>query len=82
MDGVDGVTQCPIAPGNSFQYVFNTANQAGTFWYHSHFGKYDAFLTNPDDLNAGSGVQYCDGVRGALIIYDPSDPLKSLYDGE
>jgi hypothetical protein len=24
--------------------------------------------------------QYCDGLRGALIIYDPNDPHKSLYD--
>ncbi|KAF9443886.1 multicopper oxidase [Macrolepiota fuliginosa MF-IS2] len=62
MDGVDGVTQCPIAPGNSFQYAF-VADQSGTYWYHSHFG-----------------VQYCDGIRGALIIYDPSDPLMHLYD--
>lgn len=39
MDGVEGVTQCPIAPNNSFEYVFN-ADVAGTFWYHSHFGEY------------------------------------------
>lgn len=25
-------------------------------------------------------VQYCDGVRGALVIYDPDDPLGYLYD--
>ncbi|KAF9445699.1 multicopper oxidase [Macrolepiota fuliginosa MF-IS2] len=62
MDGVDGVTQCPIAPNNSFQYAFNV-DQSGTYWYHSHFG-----------------VQYCDGVRGVLIVNDPSDPLKHLYD--
>ncbi|KAF9441138.1 multicopper oxidase [Macrolepiota fuliginosa MF-IS2] len=37
MDGVEGVTQCPIAPNNSFQYAFN-ADQPGTYWYHSHFG--------------------------------------------
>lgn len=37
MDGTQGVTQCPIAPGNSFQYDFQV-NQVGTFWYHSHFG--------------------------------------------
>lgn len=37
MDGVVGVTQCPIAPGNSFLYSF-PADAAGTFWYHSHFG--------------------------------------------
>ncbi|KAG2153312.1 laccase [Suillus clintonianus] len=25
-------------------------------------------------------TQYCDGLRGALIIYDPEDPLSHLYD--
>jgi iron transport multicopper oxidase len=25
-------------------------------------------------------AQYCDGLRGALIIDDPNDPQKSLYD--
>ncbi|KZV76730.1 multicopper oxidase [Peniophora sp. CONT] len=36
-DGVDSVTQCPIIPGHSFQYKFNVKEQAGTFWYHSHY---------------------------------------------
>jgi iron transport multicopper oxidase len=26
------------------------------------------------------GTQYCDGLRGPLIIYDPQDPFKDLYD--
>ncbi|KAG1725597.1 laccase [Suillus lakei] len=26
------------------------------------------------------GVQYCDGLRGALIIYDPQDPYRFMYD--
>ena len=25
-------------------------------------------------------TQYCDGLRGALVIYDPNDPLAHLYD--
>lgn len=25
-------------------------------------------------------IQYCDGVRGAFIVYDPDDPYKSMYD--
>lgn len=25
-------------------------------------------------------TQYCDGLRGPLIIYDPDDPLANLYD--
>ena len=25
-------------------------------------------------------TQYCDGLRGPLVIYDPHDPYKHLYD--
>nr|ACL93462.1 Lac1 [Cerrena unicolor]AEQ35306.1 laccase [Cerrena unicolor] len=25
-------------------------------------------------------TQYCDGLRGAFVVYDPSDPHKDLYD--
>ncbi|EJC98402.1 type-2 Cu-depleted laccase [Fomitiporia mediterranea MF3/22] len=63
MDGAAEVNQCPIIPGNSFLYNFSVPDQAGTFWYHSHFSN-----------------QYCDGLSGPLVIYDPHDPLKHLYD--
>ncbi len=36
MDGVPGVTQDPVMPGEKFVYEF-TVNQNGTFFYHSHF---------------------------------------------
>jgi FtsP/CotA-like multicopper oxidase with cupredoxin domain len=35
MDGVPGLTQPPIRPGESFAYEF-TPPDAGTFWYHPH----------------------------------------------
>ena len=35
MDGVAGVTQDAVHPGESFTYRF-VAEQVGTFWYHSH----------------------------------------------
>ncbi|KAI0269645.1 laccase 4 [Russula aff. rugulosa BPL654] len=63
VDGPAFVTQCPIIPGNSFLYEFEAVNQAGTYWYHSHFQN-----------------QYCDGLRGALVVYDPEDPHLELYD--
>ncbi|KAF7325605.1 putative Laccase-1 [Mycena kentingensis (nom. inval.)] len=63
MDGPAFVNQCPIAPGTTFDYVFDTAGQTGNYWYHSHLS-----------------TQYCDGLRGAFVVYDPNDPLKSLYD--
>ncbi len=36
MDGVNGITQCPIAPGDTFTYRFR-ALQYGSSWYHSHY---------------------------------------------
>jgi len=32
--------------------------------------------------NLFPGTQYCDGMRGALVVYDPEDPHKALYDGK
>ncbi|KAJ6453953.1 laccase [Mycena sanguinolenta] len=63
MDGPSFVNQCPIAPGTTFDYVFDTAGQTGNYWYHSHLS-----------------TQYCDGLRGAFVVYDPNDPLAHLYD--
>lgn len=35
MDGVSGLTQEPVQPGDSFVYEFNLPD-AGTYWYHAH----------------------------------------------
>ncbi|KAK4099249.1 multicopper oxidase [Parathielavia hyrcaniae] len=35
-DGVNGITECPIAPGDTFTYRFR-ALQYGSAWYHSHY---------------------------------------------
>lgn len=37
MDGITGVTNCPIPPGTSFRYEFTVRGQHGTYWYHAHF---------------------------------------------
>ncbi|KAJ5788516.1 hypothetical protein N7457_003506 [Penicillium paradoxum] len=34
-DGVPGITECPLAPGDSMTYKLR-ATQYGTSWYHSH----------------------------------------------
>jgi FtsP/CotA-like multicopper oxidase with cupredoxin domain len=36
MDGVPGVTQCPIAPNATMTYTFR-AELYGTAWYHTHY---------------------------------------------
>jgi CopA family copper-resistance protein len=52
MDGVEGVSQKAISPGESFQYKF-TLYQSGTYWYHAHAnsqeqeGLYGAFIIDP-----------------------------------
>jgi FtsP/CotA-like multicopper oxidase with cupredoxin domain len=54
MDGVPGVTQDPIQPGETFVYEF-VAKPAGTFMYHPHFnsdtqiglGLYAPFIIDP-----------------------------------
>ncbi len=52
MDGVPGMTQEPIAPGQTFVYEF-VARPAGTYWYHSH--------VDPD-------IQIGAGLHGAFIV--------------
>src|SRR5260370_26364 len=52
MDGVPGLSQPPIGPGQSFTYAF-TPPDAGTFWYHPH---------------ANSLQQLGRGMAGALIV--------------
>jgi FtsP/CotA-like multicopper oxidase with cupredoxin domain len=52
MDGVPGLTQKPIRPGESSTYEF-TPPDAGTFWYHPH---------------ADSLQQLGRGLAGALIV--------------
>ncbi|MFV1852661.1 MAG: multicopper oxidase family protein [Thalassospira sp.] len=56
MDGVPGLTQKPVAPGETFEYRF-TARDAGTYWYHPHInaptqlarGMYGALIVEEDD---------------------------------
>ncbi len=55
MDGVGGISQPPVRPGESFTYEF-TPPDAGTFWYHPH---------------ADSLQQLGRGMAGALIVGEP-----------
>lgn len=36
-DGIEGVSQCPILPGDTFVYKF-VVDRAGTYLYHAHYG--------------------------------------------
>lgn len=52
MDGVPGVTQDPVAPGDQFTYRLHLPD-AGTFWYHPHFN-------NSEQIERG--------LKGVLIV--------------
>jgi FtsP/CotA-like multicopper oxidase with cupredoxin domain len=61
MDGVPHLTQEPVPPGGSFDYVF-TPPDAGTFWYHTHMR---------------SAEQMARGLYGPLIVEERDDPRFS-----
>lgn len=58
MDGVPGVTQDAIKPGDTFVYEF-TPKDAGTFWYHPH-------------VRGSEQVER--GLYGIIVVKDPTEP--------
>ncbi|GGX48488.1 multicopper oxidase family protein [Saccharospirillum salsuginis] len=58
MDGVSGLTQAPIEPGESFDYEVMSPD-AGTFWFHSHHNTIE---------------QLARGLYGALIVSGDNEP--------
>lgn len=68
-DGVPGVTECPLAPGQSKTYLFR-ATQYGTSWYHSHFScQYGDGVLGPIVIYGPATANY-DLDVGALPISD------------
>jgi FtsP/CotA-like multicopper oxidase with cupredoxin domain len=59
MDGVPGLTQAPVQPGEKFLYEFDVPD-AGTFFYHPH---------------VNTSAQLGRGLYGPLIIEEPNPPV-------
>lgn len=78
-DGVAGVTQDAVAPGESFVYRF-AADQVGTYWYHTHQdalegiarGLYGALVVVPASPGPGADVTEVTALihtmSGAMLI--------------
>ncbi|XP_062194742.1 L-ascorbate oxidase-like [Phragmites australis] len=66
-DGTEGVTQCPILPGDTFTYAF-VVDRPGTYMYHAHYG-----MQRSAGLNGMIVVAAAAGGKDA-------EPFK--YDGE
>ncbi|KAF2860628.1 multicopper oxidase [Piedraia hortae CBS 480.64] len=57
-DGVSGVSQCPIAPEQSFTYRWR-AEAYGTSWYHSHYSaQYAGGVAGPIVIHGPSSAPY------------------------
>ncbi|PUU81919.1 Cupredoxin [Tuber borchii] len=68
-DGVNGVTQCPLAPGQTLTYTWR-ATQYGTSWYHSHYAvQYAEGLAGPIIINGPASANY-DTDLGAVLLTD------------
>ena len=58
MDGVPGLTQAAVKPGEAFDYAFDMP-YAGTYWYHSHERSWE---------------QVAKGLYGPLIVEEHDPP--------
>lgn len=58
MDGTPGITECPIAPGQTRTYRF-VVTQYGTSWYHSHWSaQYDDGIVGPIVFEGQASADY------------------------
>ncbi len=64
MDGVAGLTQEAVKPGDTFEYIFDVPD-AGTFWYHAHNKSWE---------------QVARGLHGSLIVDEPSPLVDRDHD--
>ncbi|MBL4786109.1 MAG: multicopper oxidase family protein [Cohaesibacteraceae bacterium] len=64
MDGVSGLTQEPVQPGDSFDYDF-VVPDAGTYWYHAHNKSWN---------------QVARGLYGSLIVEEPAEVFDRDHD--
>ncbi|EME89585.1 uncharacterized protein MYCFIDRAFT_185839 [Pseudocercospora fijiensis CIRAD86] len=69
MDGVPGISQCPIAPGSSYTYTI-PAQLYGSSWYHAHYSaQYTAGVLGPIIVYGPSQLDY-DIDIGPIMLSD------------
>ena len=68
-DGVPGITECAVAPGQTRTYTYK-ANQYGTGWYHSHvYTQYGDGIRGPMVIHGPATANY-DIDAGTVMIDD------------
>ncbi len=81
-DGVAGVTQDAVKPGQTYTYDF-IASESGTYWYHSHQdtsnqiprGLFGAVIVEPGATDEGALHQR----DYALVYHDFSPPARGFF---
>lgn len=77
MDGVNGLTECPIPPGSSRTYTFK-CTQFGTSWYHSHHSiQYGSGVLGGIVINGPATANY-DEDLGTLALADWYDEVTAF----
>lgn len=87
MDGVGGLTQPPVMPGETFVYEFEVPNTPGTFMYHAHMndmeqvsmGLSGAFVIEPRDGGDGKYDQdrlvVLNNIKGSYLVNGKEFPM-------
>jgi hypothetical protein len=83
MDGANGVTQCPIAPGGRFRYRFTVNGQSGTYFYHGHRAVQiaDGLFGSVPPVHATASPEYCSIIR-SLTIGVSQSPYNTFSRGK
>ncbi|KJZ76403.1 hypothetical protein HIM_04132 [Hirsutella minnesotensis 3608] len=79
-DGVPGVDQCPIAPGQTYTYQF-VADLYGSSWYHSHYSaQYAGGILGPMVIHGPVAEKYDIDVGPVLLTDWYHDSYFSLVE--
>jgi FtsP/CotA-like multicopper oxidase with cupredoxin domain len=87
MDGVPGITQEPVQPGETFSYELE-ARPAGTRWYHTHFQEHrqlDLGLAGPLIIEPVGSEPFAVDREYTLVLDDwatgSGPPVRSTAEG-
>lgn len=82
-DGPVGITQCAIAPGESFLYKWVVRENPGTYWWHTHSGiplvghdfTRGPLIVHPEGSGrADLGTKYEDEMNERILFYQHLNP--------
>ncbi|KAE9571468.1 Laccase [Colletotrichum fructicola] len=81
-DGVNGITECPLAPGSSKTYKWK-AEQYGSSWYHSHFSdQYANGIVGAIKINGPTSANWDEDLGVYTLTdwyYKGADEIRSSF---